>query len=265
MRNSIWSKRCCVVVGSSRGLGAALVDGLLRHDVHLVVGVARTKLEDVPNHRRWVASQRYRHVEMDVARRESLSALKGIAEDFPSEPLLVIFNAACLLEDVRPDLSIDYQVFEEVNRVGVIGFGHVLGAFESHLLQHGGTFVAISSINAFRPPVLDRRVAYPASKAYLHMAMRSLRLIWPNKVRLVTIHLGHIGGNHKGRFFDSIKPPSYENVAEMIVREISNPNAPSEITYPVIYRILYRGILRIMPDTCYRKLLQFCLKIIGAK
>jgi NAD(P)-dependent dehydrogenase (short-subunit alcohol dehydrogenase family) len=260
MRGSGRQEKGCIVVGSSHGLGAALVDELLQTGANPVVGVARTDLGQIPKGQSWTASRRYRHVQADIGQHESVAQLKTLVAGLPSEPLLVIFNAACLEQDVRADRSIDYRVFDDVTRVGVAGFAHLLEAFEERLLTFGGTLVAISSINAFVPSVLDRTIAYPASKAYVHMAMRSLALHWPEKIKTVVIHLGHVGSTRTGGFFKLIKPPTYAATAKRIINVISHSRIPREVTYPFFYRIAYGIILRLIPDAAYQRLLRFLLK-----
>jgi NAD(P)-dependent dehydrogenase (short-subunit alcohol dehydrogenase family) len=189
-----------------------------------------------------------------------VAQVKAAVAGLPVEPLLVIFNAACLESDLKADQSVDYKVFDEVNRVGVTGFGHVLEAVEEHLLTMGGTLVAVSSINALMPSVLDRTIAYPASKAYVHMAMRSLALHWPGKIKTVVIHLGHVGHSRAGGIHRLIRPPTYETTAKTIIRVISRSKIPREITYPFLYHIVYRYLLRLMPDVAYYRILRFCLR-----
>ena len=258
-----WAPAYSMVIGCSRGLGAAIVDELLRRE-GIVIGIARSRSEQIEKFPTWSSSGRYRHVELDIGNSDSVAILKKVAVQFARAPFVIIFNAACLLDEVKVDGTINHAVVEEVNRTGVYGFGNVLQAFENAFIQNGGALVAISSINAFVPPLLERRIAYPASKAYLHMAMRSLRFIWPKNVRLMTIHLGHVGEICKGRIFGLIKQPSYTDAAEMIVRCIWKRQSPIDITYPLIYRITYRGLLKIVPDIYYRTLLRTFLRFTRA-
>ena len=243
-----------VVIGSSRGLGNALVDELVCAKACCVTGIARTGFEAVPNHERWNTSGRYQHVEVDIGRRKSLEVLRKLSANFPPKKLCVIYNAACLIQDVNKDMSINHDAFEEVNRVGINGFGYVLRGFEQHLLKYGGTLTVISSINALKPPVLEPRIAYGATKAWLQMTMRCLRFVWPENVRLLTVYLGHIGGNRETGLHGMLRP-SYSRTARKIIQTLSRPRIPHEITYPFIYRIMYNYILKLIPDYLYYKLL----------
>jgi NAD(P)-dependent dehydrogenase (short-subunit alcohol dehydrogenase family) len=247
-----------VVIGSSRGLGAALVDELLRQGAQSVVGVARTQIQDVAAGSEWLAGGRYRHVTTDVGRPECVPALLKALGTLAPEPVTVIFNAACFALDVREDGSFDHEAYREVNRVGVDGLGYVLRTFDEHWRVHGGMLVGISSINVWRPPVLARRIAYGASKAYLDMLLRNVALGWAGRVRTVRCHLGHIGdeGRDHGALPAFLKP-SYRDAARELVRILGRERVPAEYTYPQIYRWLYRVALAPVSDA-------FFARVIGA-
>lgn len=193
----------CVIIGSSSGLGAALVEKFLSEKKFFVIGIARRRLDQIENGDRWVASGRYRHVEVDITSDECKDILTLLCKEFAAEPICVIFNAARVETDINKDGSFNYGIFSGVNRVGIDGLGNIIGAFEDHFLKHGGILIGISSFSAFMPPVFEPRIAYPASKAYMDMALRCLRVIW-DKVSIVTVHLGHMknsGGKENIHFF----------------------------------------------------------------
>ncbi len=257
--------KAALVVGSSRGLGAALVTELLGRGADSVVGIARTDYSSVEHYAALAANGTYRHLQLDIGNQNCLETLKNVTSWLPPEPLLLFFNAACLDQDLLPDLTINHTAFAEVNRVGVIGFGHTICAFQEHLLRYGGILIGISSINALRPPVLQPSLAYGATKAYMSMALRSLALVWPQDVKIVTFHLGHIGGKEGRNLPFGLSPPSYEETAKMIVRTISRPKFPSEVTYPLIYRVAYRHAFSRGSDRTYHKILLTCLKYFASR
>jgi len=237
-----------IVIGSSRGLGAALVDRLLDKNFK-VIGMSRTPPSKIPNYDQWIQTGNFEYYELDIASPDSSHTLEKICNKLPSLPIGIIYNAAVMKTEINKEEPLDLDVFFEVNRVQIDGFGRVLWAFEKHLLKHGGLFAAISSFSAYAPAILDPRIAYPASKAYLDMAMRCLNAHWKGQVRGTTIHLGHLGEKEKS-FLVLIKA-SYQNVAQEIIKKLTRSNPPVEINYPFIYCLAYKYFLRFVPHSAY--------------
>jgi NAD(P)-dependent dehydrogenase (short-subunit alcohol dehydrogenase family) len=253
-----------IIIGSSRGLGAAIVDELLKDNRSKVIGISRTPYENIINHTYWQASHRYQHVEMDITQSSSSVILKNISSNLPlKQPVCVIFNAAIVASDIDQDSQINYEQFENINKVGIDGFGNVLKACEQILLDTKGVFVGISSFGAFVPPVFDPRIAYPASKAYLNMALRCLRTTW-DKIDIITINLGHIGGKKTG-FFSQWISPSYTKTARKIIKIIKAKKIPQTVNYPFIYQIVYGFILGFIPDALYQRIFTGLKKWMSAE
>lgn len=236
-----------IVIGSSRGLGAALAAGLVARRCLRVIGVSRTWPDAGAGGPGWCSDERYRHVALDVAAPDAPAQLRSVLPQSSDAPLLVIYNAATVRSDLEPDGTIDFAVFNQVNAVGVTGLGHVLQAVQGPLLARGGVFVGVSSFAALSPPVVEPRVAYPASKAYLDAALRALRLAWRGRVRVVTVHLGRIGGSGHG-FLSRWIRPSYAMAAEHVLRRLSAGRVPDEIDYTLAYTVAYHYVLPLLPD-----------------
>jgi NAD(P)-dependent dehydrogenase (short-subunit alcohol dehydrogenase family) len=240
-----------LVIGSSRGLGAALAAALVARRCPQVIGVSRTPPEGEGG---WRRDERYRHVALDVSAPESPVRLREVLRQTSNAPLLVIYNAAEVRSDLRPDGTIDFALFDLVNAVGVTGLGHVLRGVQDPLLARGGVFVGVSSFAALSPPVVAPRLAYPASKAYLDSALRALRHAWRGRVRVVTVHLGHIGGPGRGLLSRWIRP-SYAMAAERILRRLTARRVPDEIDYTLAYAVAYHYLLPLVPDRLSARLL----------
>jgi NAD(P)-dependent dehydrogenase (short-subunit alcohol dehydrogenase family) len=238
-----------LVVGSSRGLGAALVEALLRAGAAKVLGVARTPLAAIAHHG-WAADRRYQHLKLDVTASGAAGRLEAAVAALPPGPLLVIHNAAAVKSDLTPGGGIDWATLEEINRVGVTGLATTLRATEPHLLARGGILVGISSYAAVAPPVRDPRLAYPASKAYLDMALRTLRQRWRGRVRVVTVHLGNLG-SAPPRGWRRLIEPSYAMAATRIVRALGTPRGPERIGYPWPFALVYGLLVPLVPDRLY--------------
>lgn len=237
-----------VVIGCSRGLGAALVDELLARPGASVYGLARTPLADIANAGRWQATERYEHHVADLAEPAAGAVLERMARSIPAGPITLIFNAAYLERDVREDGRIDFAHFERTNRVNVDGFGRTLQAFQERLFRDGGLLVGISSINAVKPPFLEPRVAYGPTKAYLSMALRNLALAWPRRIRLMEARLGHIGADPAAKGLAALFVPSYRAAARALLSQAGRGNPPRLWTYPFVYCLAYNYALRLVPD-----------------
>jgi NAD(P)-dependent dehydrogenase (short-subunit alcohol dehydrogenase family) len=211
--------------------------------------MARTPLSALSPHA-WAADERYQHLELDVTTAGAPGRIEAAVTALPPGPLLVIYNAAAVKSDLPPVGGIDWATLEEVNRVGVTGLTNTLRATEPHLLQRGGIFAGISSYAALAPPVRDPRLAYPASKAYLDMALRALRHRWRGRVRVVTVHLGNMGSTHPHGWRRLIEP-SYTMAADRIVSALGSARGPDVIGYPWPFALLYGGLLPLVPDRMY--------------
>lgn len=237
-----------VVVGCSRGLGAALVDELLERPGTTVSGLARTPLAAIANAGRWQATGRYEHHVADLAEPAAGAALAQMARSIPDGPITLIFNAAYLERDVREDGRIDFERLERTNRVNVDGFGRTLQAFEDRLFRDGGLLVGISSINAVKPPFLEPRLAYGPTKAYLSMALRNLALAWPRRIRLMEARLGHIGADPAATGLAPLFVPTYRATARALLSRATRRHPPRLWTYPFVYCLAYNYLLRLVPD-----------------
>ena len=242
----------CVVIGSSRGLGTALADQLLQCGSPVVAGFSRSSR--LGDHHPDQAAGVYLHTQLDIAAPDSSAEIRRQIAALPRGPLLVIFNAACIAEDVHEDGTLDPDIFEQINRTGIGGLGQTVVAVQERLLSDGGMLLAISSINALVPSISEKMVAYPASKAYLTMLIRSLALHWSGKVKVSAIHLGHIGGTGN-RFFSRWLNPSYLQAATWIVTYAVSGRRVVEGAYPWPYRFVYCYLLKCIPDHLYA----FCL------
>lgn len=231
-----------MIVGASRGLGGSLVSKCLANG-QMVIGIGRTNEYAIKNRTTWNKTGRFRYLQADVGNPKSIDVLKTIAENGNCNPMCVIFNAAVIDSDVGHKGNLKLDIFKKINNTGIDGFSNVLEGFSEHLVSHGGMLVGISSFSAWIPPMRGNKVAYPASKAYLDMALRSLRLLWNKKVHVMTVHLGHLE-YEAGTSWFSIP---YDNVAEKIIKATLCNRPPENISMPRLYRIAYK-ILRLMPD-----------------
>jgi NAD(P)-dependent dehydrogenase (short-subunit alcohol dehydrogenase family) len=258
----------CIVIGSSRGLGAAVVEEYIKMDLYNVIGVARSKPVKISHYDKWIVSGKYRHIELDIASPKCIQVLKAVCSELPHEPICVIFNAACIEKDINSDNSInfsgvstiDFDTTKKINQVNIEGLVNVLAAFENHLLTYGGCFVGISSLWGITPPLFLPWLAYPASKAYLNLALKCLRAAWYKRVTVISINIGKVGGSGSNLLSRWILP-TYEMTAQKIVRKLSRKKISKEINYPLWHAFVYKYILRFAPDIFYLLLFRLYFKI----
>ena len=229
-----------IIVGASRGLGASLVSECLNRGLR-VIGIGRTKENNIERIALWKKTGLFNYVQADIGESSSVNIMKSAVDMCGGNPVCIIFNAAVIEPDVGPDGNLMFDLFRKVNRTGVDGFGNTLEAFSNYLISQGRMLVGISSISAWAPPVGGNKIAYPASKAYLDMALRSLRQLWDRRIHIMAVHLGHIGG--KGSWL----VPKYDAVAQKIVKATLRKRPPESICMSAAYCSSYT-ILRIMPD-----------------
>ena len=236
----------CVIIGSSRRLGAALVDEFLNEGYYQIIGVARTEPANIPDHNKWIASGRYSYFTVDIASSKGRESLMSIGSDLQEEPVCIILNAAHIKSDINKDKSLNYTVFEKTNRTNINGIGNVLEAFERHLLRYGGTIVVISSFWSISPPLFLPWASYPASKAYMDVFFKCLRIAWRKKVKVCIIHLGNIGGSGTN-LISKWMTPTFQRAARKIVRSISRRRIPKSVGFPLWQALFCKLFLRNIP------------------
>lgn len=235
-----------IIIGASRGLGAALVGACLADTSSSVTGVGRSRPEDLPAYAAWMASGRFNYLSADITGQSGREQLRRLCAGLPGERVCIIFNAAVIESDMDDEGNFSYAVYDRVSRITVTGFGVVLDVFGNHLRTHRGTLVGISSLSAWVPPFLDKRAAYPASKAFLTMALRSLRVAWANEVNITTVFLGHIGDARFGGAPEWFIP-SYDSVARGIIARVASGCLPEKIVAPWLVCRTYQ-VLQLFPD-----------------
>lgn len=175
-----------LVQGASRGIGAALVAALLRHEqVSAVVATSRAP-ERSPALQRLAAEYgtRLRLLSMDVEQEDSIRAAAGAmagGEDEP--PLRLVVNCAGLLHDgtLQPEKRLEDLRSDHLGRVfAVNAIGPMLVARHLHpLLARRGRSV-FASISARVGSIGDNRIGgwygYRASKAAQNMFTRTLAI-----------------------------------------------------------------------------------------
>lgn len=240
-----------IVIGASKGLGAALVEELLENEQFFVFAVSRTSAEEIPDYEQWQKSGRFRYFQADISDKEEVSKLTDINNFIKDEQACIIFNAACLKTDVDHNNFIDFQTLREVKNTGIDGLINILEVFQSNLLTYGGVFVGISSFSTISPAICPGMIAYRAAKTFLNTLIDDLRFTWRNNknIKIMTVNLGYMRKNKANPFLELLFP-SYTRVAKKIIKTVHSNNIPKELNYTFLYNIVYR-FFALMPSIIY--------------
>lgn len=237
-----------IVIGSSKGLGAALVDKFLSLKDASIIGISRTNPDNINE---LLNSDKYKHIQMDISSGNSVDMLKQALSSFDDKPVCIVYNAAYIKSDIEENGFINFEKLRETNAVGIDGLANVVEATEEYLCKNGGIFIGISSFSALSPAIFFPTASYPASKAYLNMFLRSLRLLWRKKnIKVIAVNLGYMR-ELQAKFPFNLVVTSYSDVAGKIVKTVKGKRKPEEINYTTAYNLIYRGLGSLPDSICY--------------
>jgi 3-oxoacyl-[acyl-carrier protein] reductase len=194
-------KRSAIVVGGSRGIGAAIARRLARDG--LVVTVTYTRHLDAAAA---VVSDIERHggtatvIQVDVTDPESIVAAFAAAETRFGPPDVVVHSAA--IGETGPVTAIDEDQIQRIVQTNIIGTIRV-GVAAAKSLQEDGRLILISSLNG-RIPTPGGSL-YAASKA----ALESLTRSWAHELgpRRITVNAVAPGFTQTDMLDDALPEP----------------------------------------------------------
>jgi len=162
------------VTGSSKGIGKALCEILLRNPQNRVVGVARTQS---------IFDENYRHFKIDLSK---IGDLMSIFSDLEDAKQLVLINNAAVLGRIGyvGEVDIDFSglVHTNINAVFVLCANFLK---KYHAISCKKIIVTISSGAGKR--AIDGWAGYCASKAAIDMFSETIRL--EQKIRGNDVHV----------------------------------------------------------------------------
>jgi NADP-dependent 3-hydroxy acid dehydrogenase YdfG len=178
------------ITGVSSGIGRALAIELISQG-HSVWGVARRR----PVLKKLHTSMQKHNKNFilsvcDVSSQASVNQVFAQMKKRKFLPDVIVLNAAINQQDVNKSLHLDAfkQNFETNLNGALIWVEAFLPAFRR---RQKGTFIAISSMAAYRPGYMS--TGYSASKAALSNAFRGLSINFSTKdLKFITIHFGPI-------------------------------------------------------------------------
>lgn len=231
------------ITGVSTGIGAALARQLLEAG-HEVWGIAR----------REIPRSGFRYSICDVSAEDQVQKVFQQMQEAGFVPEVVVLNAGIY----EPDLQNGYDHTKASHLITINLFGALTWVekfLPIFLQRNSGQFIAISSLIVFRPDIWS--ASYPASKAALSMAFRSMRLRYAEtKVRFKTIHFGPIATLVLARYASakaSAMIPSPDKASQFIIKVIQSRRENHYFPLlPSIFIILTRWI----PDRIFYLLTQ---------
>lgn len=239
-----WEGKVAVVTGASAGIGAAIVQRLVRHGM-LVAGLARRvdKIKELASSLESAPGQLHA-VECDVSKEESvLAAFSWIQENLGSVDVLVN-NAGISKESSLTDGSLDdwRSVFE----VNVLGLCLCTREAVRMMRETGGegVIINVNSLAAERVPFVPGFSVYPASKRAISALAQTLRHeLTGTRIRVTGISPGLVGTE----LMASYSTFSTESMAAMPILEPEDvaaaatyilSNAPHVVVQDIVLRPL---------------------------
>lgn len=228
-----------LITGVSKGLGHALAVAAISRGLP-VAGVVRSPYTDSA---KVLAELGMRVFSADLSQPLAVEDLAKQLSDAGVVPRVVVLNAASMADDFEDRLDADVlQTVIGTNLVSpLLLISHLLPAMASNK----GLIIAISSLSA-RLATDPRRIAYPASKAGLSMALSALRLRRDlDSIQFVTVEVGRMSSEALPLAI------TYEAAAQRILALADDPDPPATLAFPVSAVLVFH-ILRLAPNRCLR-------------
>ena len=187
------SGRRVLITGAARGLGAALADRLHKSGARVAVaGLEPDLLRSVaePIDAPWWVCDVADRDQVDAVVADAVAALGGLD--------VVVANAGIAAQ--LPLIGGDPEVFEQINRVNVLGTYYTLRAAGPHISHPDGYAVAVSSLGgAVHVPLMG---AYAASKAAVEALGNTFRAeIAPSGARVGVAYFAELDTDMTSRGF----------------------------------------------------------------
>ena len=195
------SGRRVLITGAARGIGAALAERLHRRGARVALAglepdLLRAVAErvDAP----WWTCDVTDRERVDQVVEEAAAALGGLD--------VVVANAGIAAQ--LPLVGGDPEVFEQINRVNVLGAYYTLRAAGPHISHPGGYAIAVSSLGgAVHVPLMG---AYAASKAAVEALGNTLRAeIAPSGARVGVAYFAELDTDMTSRGFGTEAAQSF--------------------------------------------------------
>lgn len=152
-------KSLYIITGCSKGLGKALVDQLVVSEQNLVVGISRSKMEEMDN---------FRHFPIDLADSDVLTG--QLESVFPKGDFqdVVLINNAGWIGEIAPLGKLDPVGIQKVQAINVIAPALLMNEFVKRYHHLEGKKVVVNISSGAAAKAIDGWSGYCSSKAALN-------------------------------------------------------------------------------------------------
>jgi benzil reductase ((S)-benzoin forming) len=154
-------KTLYIITGSSKGIGKALTERLLKEKDSEIIGIARTKVEE---------TERLTQYEIDLSDIDSL--IKNLPAIFPSADAfekVVLINNAGILGDIKPIGKLSNESIQQLFNVNTIAPAILMNAFVEKYSEAKAEKLIINISSGAAHSPYDGWSGYCSSKAALNM------------------------------------------------------------------------------------------------
>jgi NAD(P)-dependent dehydrogenase (short-subunit alcohol dehydrogenase family) len=200
--------RCALVTGADRGLGLALVKGLLERGYDVWAGQYAEECQALQELEA-VYGNRLRPIRLDISDAKSVAeALRMVAAE--TERLDLLINNGAILGNVTSTIQdeLDFEDIEQVFRVNTLGALRMTNGLMDHLLKSTDKIIVNISSEAGSVGACKRTAwyAYCMSKSALNMQSQLVHnQISPLGGKVLVVHPGHVQSFMKGELDASAK------------------------------------------------------------
>lgn len=218
-----------LVTGANRGIGKAIVEGLLSHGAAKVYAAVRNTSSAAELVR--VHGNRVVPIEFDLTRPETIATAAKTASD-----VTLVVNNAGVFRSATPLAEDALEALEFEMNVNVYGLIRVAQTFVLILKQNGGgAFVQLNSVVSLKS--FPNFATYSASKAASYSITQALRsLLSSEGIQVVSVHPGPIAT-------DMGREAGLEEIAE-----------PASLVADAIVDALETGKFHVFPDSMAKQI-----------
>lgn len=149
------------ITGTSKGIGKALAEELLKSQENIVVGIARTQS---------ITAKNYRHVDLDLSSTDAVARFKF--DEHKDAKEIVLINNAATLGEVKHLGDLDQHEIAKAFNVNIAAPAILMNGFISQYKKHTAKRLIINLTSGAATSPYDGWSLYCAGKASIDMLSR---------------------------------------------------------------------------------------------